>query len=64
MLNFTHLLVEAESENDPKLAKYRQTHQIQHFVRAFNGVYLSPANFPMPKIRYIPKLFILKKNLH
>lgn len=62
MLNFTHLLVEAESEQDPRLAYYKQSHRIQSFIRAFNGVYFSPANFPLLKIKTIPKVFILKRN--
>ena len=61
MFNFTHLIIEAESENDVRLQPYKSTHKIQYFVEAYNGIYLSKNNFPLPKINQIPKIFILKK---
>ncbi|CAF0720487.1 unnamed protein product [Brachionus calyciflorus] len=61
MLMYTHLLVEAESENDPRLEVYKSTHKIQYFVKAYNGIYFSPAKFPFVKIKLIPKIYILKK---
>lgn len=64
MLNFTHLFIEAESENDARLQPYNSTHRIQYYVKAYNGIYLSRTMFPLLKIKLIPKIFILKKNIN
>lgn len=68
MLQFTHLLVEAESESDPRIKQYGSTHLIQYFASAFNGLDFSksisnkyPFLLSIPKFRYVPKIFILKR---
>lgn len=61
MLNFSHLLIEAESDTDPRLQPYKSSHKILYFVKAYNGIYLSRTFVPMVKIKKVPKIFILKK---
>jgi hypothetical protein len=64
MLQFTHLLIEADSETHSNLQPYNQTHTILSFVRAFNGIYLAPTSYKKilwPKIKFKPKIFILKR---
>ena len=58
---FTHLLVEAESMDDKNLKPFEQSHQILDFVRSFKGIYFTHDKIPLPKIRWLPKIFILKK---
>ena len=60
--NYTHLLVESESQDDPRLAYFKNTHKIIYFVKSFNGLFLSPSSFTF-KIKQIPKIFILKKKI-
>jgi hypothetical protein len=60
-LQFTHLLIEAESEEDETLKPYKSTHHIQSFIRGFGGIYLNPFKFNSPIVRLSPKIAILKK---
>jgi len=65
MLKYTHLLVEAESEDDEILIKYKPNFRIIHFVKGFNGLFLSPTSMnkiPLPKINLVPKIYIMRKN--
>ena len=67
---FSHLLVEADSEIDPRLDHYKKSHTIQEIIRGYSGIEyyngLSTGMFqklPMIKIRQTPKIFILKKKI-
>ncbi len=66
-LKFSHLLIEADSEDDKRLDAFKKTHIIQHFVKGFDGIYYLPTGnspLPLPRIRKAPKIFILKKNVN
>ena len=59
---FTHLLVEAEFVDDKKLEIFQETHRTIDFIRSYNGIYFSHSfKIPFPRIRWSPKIFILKK---
>ena len=59
---FTHLLIEAEVADDKRLEMFKNTHRIVDFIRSYNGVYFShSAKIPLPRIRWSPKIYILKK---
>jgi hypothetical protein len=62
LLKFTHLLIEADSEEDNRLKPYKSSHHIQAFIKGFGGIYLNPFKFNSPIVRLSPKIFILKKN--
>jgi len=62
LLRFTHLLIEADSEEDEKLKPYNTTHHIQALIKAYGGIYLNPFKFNSPIVRLTPKIAILKKN--
>ena len=64
LLRFTHLLIEADSEEDEKLKPYRSTHHIQAFIKGYGGIYLNPFKFNSPIVRLTPKIAILKRNAH
>ena len=68
LIAFTHLLVEADSEQDPRLLPFKSSHRILDFVTGFSGIEyyngLASSFFsqiPNIKIRLNPKIFILKK---
>lgn len=58
---FTHLLIEAHSVDDSNLEPFKETHKILDFVNSYNGIYFQINKFPIPRIRWTPKLFILKR---
>lgn len=63
MLKFSHLLVEAESEDDEIIVRYKPNFRINHFVKGFNGIFFSPTSMsriPLPKLSLAPKIYILK----
>lgn len=69
-LQFTHLLIEAESENDIRIINFKNSHHIQAYISAYSGIeYYNGLsnwtfeNFPIIKILQKPKIYILKKNL-
>ncbi len=68
LMVFTHLLVEADSEKDPRMLPFKSTHEILDFVTGFSGIeYYNGlatgvfSQIPNIKIRLSPKIFILKK---
>jgi alpha-1,6-mannosyltransferase len=70
LLRFTHLLVEAESEDDSRVASFKTSHTIQAKISAYGGIefYNGLANWSfekLPSIKVIqkPRIFILKKKL-
>jgi hypothetical protein len=59
---FTHLLIEAEFALDVRLEMFKETHRIIDFIRSYNGIYFSHSfKIPFPRIRWSPKIYILKK---
>ena len=58
---FTHLIIESEVIDDKKLEPFKESHQVIDFIRSYNGIYFTNDKIPMPRIRWSPKLFILKK---
>lgn len=63
-LKFTHLLLEADSEDDKRLAPFKQSHRVHYFVRGYDGVHFIPTNnnlLPIPRVKKSPKIFLLKK---
>ena len=65
MHKFTHLLIDADSESHENLKPYKFTHTVQHFVKAYSGMYLAPTSYRRvmwPKINFLPKVYILKRN--
>ena len=65
LLNFTHLLVEAENEYDPVLVPFKSSHKILSFIRTYSGFHISQSNpsfYWLPiKLKITPKVFILNK---
>lgn len=63
-LNYSHLLVEAESEYDSKLTLFKPSHSFQFYIESFNGISYPKSfkNLFVPKFKFAPKIFILKKN--
>jgi hypothetical protein len=61
LIKFSHLLIEADFSEDKKLEPFKYTHNIIDFIRSFNGIYFTNDPIPIPRIRWVPKLFILKK---
>ena len=58
-LNYTHLLLETNNQ----MEFFQRTHSVLYQIESFNGIDFSNSyeNLFLPKIRYIPKIVILKK---
>lgn len=70
-LQFTHLLIEAESDDDARVLYFKNSHTIQAYISAYKGIeyYNGISNwkykyFPIIKILQKPRIYILKKNSH
>ncbi len=63
ILQFTHLLVEADSENDMRLKNLKFSHQILYTVKAFDRIAFEKISkfIYMPAIKLSTKIFVLKK---
>lgn len=65
IFNYTHLFVEADSENDPRINSFNSTHSVLASILSYNGINYpkSARNLFFPVIKYAPKLYILRKNV-
>lgn len=63
MLVFTHLLVEADAQSDPRVKMYEWTHDVIYFATGYNGIELDRSFklVPVPNIKYTPRVFLLKR---
>ncbi|ESO91399.1 hypothetical protein LOTGIDRAFT_228830 [Lottia gigantea] len=58
---FTHLLLEATLANFSDSELYTHSHELQATIPGFTGISLNPKNMPPVKLKFEPKIWILKK---
>lgn len=61
LLEFSHLLIEAESESDPRLTVYGSTHDILYHASAFDRIDFTPRSPYWLTFKFRPRIFILKR---